>query len=168
MRHVNRSALVPYSDREMFVLVDDVVAYPEFLPWCAAARVRETRPLLDGSGEVMDADLVISFKLFRERFGLHRLALHALEVHRHGYDLGLVFFGVHCAMLGALLVRSTAFPSVLGVLMALAGAGYLIGSGTLFLAPPLAPSVAPVYALPLVGELAFAGWLLVRGVRPPA
>lgn len=39
MRHVNRSALVPYTAREMFVLVDDVESYPEFLPWCKSAEV---------------------------------------------------------------------------------------------------------------------------------
>jgi ribosome-associated toxin RatA of RatAB toxin-antitoxin module len=39
MRNVCRSALVPYSAREMFVLVDDVEAYPEFLPWCNDAEV---------------------------------------------------------------------------------------------------------------------------------
>lgn len=41
MRNVNRSALVPYAAREMFVLVDDVAAYPEFLPWCRSAQVIE-------------------------------------------------------------------------------------------------------------------------------
>lgn len=60
---------MPHSAEQMYGLIADVGSYPEFLPWCAAARVRETRPLPDGSGEVMDADLVISFKLFRERFG---------------------------------------------------------------------------------------------------
>ena len=40
MRKVSRSALVPYSAREMFVIVDDVEAYPEFLPWCNDAQVR--------------------------------------------------------------------------------------------------------------------------------
>lgn len=39
MRKVCRSALVPYSAREMFVLVDDIQAYPEFLPWCNDAEV---------------------------------------------------------------------------------------------------------------------------------
>lgn len=41
MRKVNRSALVPYSAREMFVLVDDVDAYPTFLPWCRSAEVHD-------------------------------------------------------------------------------------------------------------------------------
>jgi coenzyme Q-binding protein COQ10 len=58
-----------YSADEMYALIADVEKYPEFLPWCAACRVRSREPLPGGEGEVMDADLVISFKLFRERFG---------------------------------------------------------------------------------------------------
>jgi ribosome-associated toxin RatA of RatAB toxin-antitoxin module len=38
VRKVNRSALVPYTAREMFQLVDDVESYPEFLPWCSDAE----------------------------------------------------------------------------------------------------------------------------------
>lgn len=57
---------LPYSARQMFDLVADVDRYPEFLPWCAAARVK-SRVQADG-GEVMEADLVVSFKVFRERF----------------------------------------------------------------------------------------------------
>ena len=56
-----------YSADEMYALIADVGSYPEFLPWCAAARIRARKPSPDG--EVLDADLVISFKLFRERFG---------------------------------------------------------------------------------------------------
>ena len=39
MRKVNRSALVPHSADEMFTLVDDIEAYPSFLPWCNDARI---------------------------------------------------------------------------------------------------------------------------------
>lgn len=52
----------------MYDLVADVGRYPEFLPWNSAARIRSRRPGPDGA-EVMEADLVISFKVFRERFG---------------------------------------------------------------------------------------------------
>ena len=58
---------LPYSPAQMFALVADVARYPEFLPWAAAARIRSRTPV-DG-GEVMEADLVISFKVFREKFG---------------------------------------------------------------------------------------------------
>lgn len=61
--------VVPYSAEEMYGLIADVGRYPEFLPWCAAARVRSREPLPDGSGEVVEADLVVSFKVYRERFG---------------------------------------------------------------------------------------------------
>ena len=59
--------VMPYSAEQMYALIADVPAYPEFLPWCAAARIRGRKP--SEAGEVVDADLVISFKLFRERFG---------------------------------------------------------------------------------------------------
>jgi len=38
MPTIERSALVPYSAAEMYVLVDNVVAYPQFLPWCVEAK----------------------------------------------------------------------------------------------------------------------------------
>lgn len=57
---------LPYSAQEMYDLVADVAQYPQFLPWCAAARVRSVTP--QGASSVMEADLVISFKVFRERF----------------------------------------------------------------------------------------------------
>jgi len=36
---VSRQALVPYSPAQIYALINDVAAYPEFLPWCEAARV---------------------------------------------------------------------------------------------------------------------------------
>lgn len=66
-RH-SETRTLPYSARQIYDLVADVERYPEFLPWTAAARVRARRPQRDGT-EVVEADLVISFKVFRERFG---------------------------------------------------------------------------------------------------
>lgn len=93
------------------------------------------------------------------------LALLFLELHRHGYDLGLAFFGQHCLLLGWLFVRSELFPKSLGALMALAGMAYLVGSMTRFLWPDQLSTVAPIYAFALVGELALCGWLLIKGAR---
>lgn len=39
MTAIHRSALVPYSAHEMFALVADIAAYPQFLPWCGGARI---------------------------------------------------------------------------------------------------------------------------------
>lgn len=57
---------LPYTAQQMYDLVADVGKYPEFLPWTSAARIR--RDVEDGERRILDADLVISFKVFRERF----------------------------------------------------------------------------------------------------
>lgn len=62
------SRILPYTADQMYALVADVESYPQFLPWNSAARIRSRSPGPDGS-EVVEADLVISFKVFRERFG---------------------------------------------------------------------------------------------------
>jgi len=64
---------MPYTAQQMYDLVADVAKYPQFLPWCAGARIRSETPR--GDSVVMEADLVISFKVFRERFG-SRVVLH--------------------------------------------------------------------------------------------
>ncbi|MFV2003312.1 MAG: type II toxin-antitoxin system RatA family toxin [Paracoccaceae bacterium] len=62
----SETRVLPYSAQQIYDLVADVARYPEFLPWCAAARVRSCAPV--GEALVMKADMVISFKVFRERF----------------------------------------------------------------------------------------------------
>ena len=54
--------LLPYSPAQLYGLVIDIERYPDFLPWCLAARLRkrEERQIV--------ADLVIGFKMVRERF----------------------------------------------------------------------------------------------------
>ena len=68
---------MPWSADQMYALVADVGRYPEFLPWTAAARIRSRQMQGDGS-ERIEADLVISFKVFRERFG-SRVTLYPAE-----------------------------------------------------------------------------------------
>ena len=65
-RH-HETRILPHTPDQMYDLVADVARYPEFLPWTAAARIksREDR----GDHEEVIADLVISFKVFREKFG---------------------------------------------------------------------------------------------------
>ncbi|MEE2862259.1 MAG: type II toxin-antitoxin system RatA family toxin [Paracoccus sp. (in: a-proteobacteria)] len=68
MPHHQDSRDLPYSARQMYDLVADIESYPQFLPWNSAARIR-TREIRPDGAEEIDADLVISFKVFRERFG---------------------------------------------------------------------------------------------------
>tara|TARA_R110002096_G_scaffold13376_10_gene47481 strand:+ start:1296 stop:1748 length:453 start_codon:yes stop_codon:yes gene_type:complete len=65
-RH-SETRVLPYTAQQMYGLVADVESYPKFLPWNAAARIRSRKPV--EGGETMEVDLIISFKVFRERFG---------------------------------------------------------------------------------------------------
>ena len=63
MRKVSRSALVPYSAEQMYVLVEDVESYPEFLPWCGGAVLHwRDGDVLEGSVEMHIAGLRRSFR----------------------------------------------------------------------------------------------------------
>jgi hypothetical protein len=73
----------------------------------------------------------------------------------------LVFFGLHCLLVGYLIFRSTFLPRVLGVLMMFAGLGWLT-----FLWPPFAKYLSPYNLLPgIFGEGMLIVWLLVKGVN---
>ena len=53
---------LPFTPEQMFDLVADVEKYPQFLPWCVATRIKSRQK--DG----VTADMVIGYKVFRERF----------------------------------------------------------------------------------------------------
>lgn len=59
--HAEQQAL-PYTPEQMFRLAADIERYPEFLPWCRAARILERK-----EGECL-AELVISFRHMTERY----------------------------------------------------------------------------------------------------
>jgi len=72
----------------------------------------------------------------------------------------LVFFAPYCLLLGYLIFRSTFLPRFLGVLMTLAGVGWLI-----FLSPLEHPLSIYLKVLGFVAELSLCLWLLVMGVN---
>jgi ribosome-associated toxin RatA of RatAB toxin-antitoxin module len=59
---IQKSALVKFSAQQMFDLVNDVEAYPQFLPWCGGSRIlkRET--------EFFEAELLIAKAGFHKTF----------------------------------------------------------------------------------------------------
>jgi hypothetical protein len=91
----------------------------------------------------------------------------SLDAYNYGFFLGLVFFGVHLLLLGFVMVKSDYAPGILGILVALAGLGYVMIN--------LARVVLPNYRdyedllllllviLGLPGEFGLVGWLLWRG-----
>jgi hypothetical protein len=94
------------------------------------------------------------------------LALASLEVHSLGYGASLVFFGFCTLVFGELVRRSGYLPRAIGVLLIVAGVGYVVFS----VAQMLSPAFAAAYLFPWAmlpgfpAELGLALWLTVRGV----
>ncbi len=63
----SETRILPYSADQMYILIADIESYPQFLPWCSGCRIRSRRDA--GLSEVVDADMIVSFKVFREKFG---------------------------------------------------------------------------------------------------
>jgi hypothetical protein len=94
------------------------------------------------------------------------LALTFMQMHLLGFDVALVFFGIHVALLGYLVFRSTYLPRVLGLLLMLGGAAYLANSLISLLAPGALTGRALFLLAPAgLAEIAIALWLLVVGVN---
>ena len=94
---------------------------------------------------------------------LQALTMMALDAHAVGYSIGLVFFGFGTVLLGRLFGRTRLVPRWVSGLLAAAGAVYVFGSFVHVLVPTLEKAIMPIYAIPLVSELAVALWLTVRG-----
>ena len=92
---------------------------------------------------------------------LHSLSLLFLNLSVDAGHVALVFFGVFQLFLGYLIYQSTFLPRVIGVLIAVAGAGWLT-----FLSPPLAHYLLTVLeVLGFGAEASLMLWLLVMGVN---
>lgn len=74
------------------------------------------------------------------------------------FNVGLLLFGLHLAVLGYLAYRSGYIPRLVGVLLVIAGAGYVTDTVTAVLGQPTNLGVVT-----FVGEFVLAIWLLVRG-----
>jgi hypothetical protein len=86
----------------------------------------------------------------------------SLNAFRSDWYFGLLFFGIHLGLLGYLAVRSKYIPSLVGVLLIIAGLGYLLNT----LKPFLFADVNLTFAeYTYYGELIFMLWLLIKGSR---
>lgn len=83
----------------------------------------------------------------------------SVQLFQYGFGLSLAFFAEFCLLVGVLLLRSRTAPRLIGGLMVLAGACYLINT----LALVLSSSGIPVILVPcLIAELSFALWLTIK------
>ena len=68
MALVEKSVLVEYSAAQMYALVENVAAYPEFLPWCGGTEI------LRREGDIVRAAITIDFRGIKQRFSTENRA----------------------------------------------------------------------------------------------
>jgi Domain of unknown function (DUF4386) len=94
-----------------------------------------------------------------------------LDAYDYGWAIALVCFGIHLLLLGFLVVRSDYAPRIIGILLVLAGLGYLVDSLARFLLlnyEDYRDFFLLLVAVPAIaGEFSFTGWLLLRGGKEP-
>lgn len=97
---------------------------------------------------------------------LHAMVSLSLRSYAYGFNVGLIFFGCECVVLGYLIFRSGYIPKAVGMLMLIAGVSYLINSFGLILIPGFTRRVGYSLMAPvLAGEGSLCLWLLVKGVN---
>jgi len=91
-----------------------------------------------------------------------------LDLHRVGYLIAQIFFGLYLLPLGYLVYRSGYLPRLVGVVLMVGAAGYAAGVGFSLAAPGFQSSLATAFGLVGgIAELVFLLWLLIGGIAEP-
>jgi hypothetical protein len=98
---------------------------------------------------------------------LDALALGFLNLNSNGNDIAAVFWGLWLFPFGILVARSGFFPRVLGILLMVAGFGYVTSSVTSIVLPAYSHVVSLVTMPLLFGEFPIIFWLLIKGAKAP-
>jgi hypothetical protein len=102
---------------------------------------------------------------------LHALSSVFLNAHSTGYDISLVFFGIHLFIVGYLIYKSSHLPKVLGILLFSASLGYVIDSfaGILLSSDQVVVTVIAsiLIAVAVIAELSLSVWLIWRAPKIP-
>jgi preprotein translocase subunit Sss1 len=105
--------------------------------------------VLELLGEALTSEVVLAITESIESFGKE-------------WSLGFVFFGIHLTLLGYLSLKSKDIPKIMGVLLLIAGIGYLINTVLQFIDPEFNHLI---FQMTGWGELIFVLWLLFVGIK---
>jgi hypothetical protein len=89
-------------------------------------------------------------------------AMRAIDAYNTIWLVGLIFFGVHLVLIGYLAYRSGYMAKIFGILLVIAGLGYLVDGFATVLVPNYSINIAQ---FTFVGEAALMFWLLIKGTR---
>jgi hypothetical protein len=128
-----------------------------FVAVAAANMINHFAPLIFLSG----ANYLGAFNSVQ----LQSLAISFLRLRTFGFDVALVFFGLHWILAGYLIFKSTFFPRILGIVLAIGGVGYLLNIAATAVPRAYALHLFPYVMLPAgLAEIALTLWLIIKGV----
>lgn len=99
---------------------------------------------------------------------LDALAYLFIRLHSHGIQIIQIFWGLWLFPFGLLVYRSRFIPKILGVLVIIAGVGYLLGTITFLILPQYQSALSTPIMILEMGELPIILWLLIVGVKAQA
>ena len=97
---------------------------------------------------------------------IQSLAMAFIKLRTFGFDIALLFFGIHCILIGYLIFRSTFLPRVLGLMLTIGGVGYLSSILSALIPPAIRAILFPYIMLPAgIAEVSLTLWLIIVGVN---
>jgi hypothetical protein len=109
-----------------------------------------------------DTDFLATFSLEQRQ----SMAMLFLKFQDYGTVIAEIFWGLWLLPFGWLTYKSGFLPRLLGILLIVAGTGYVIYCAAYFLFPDSAETVNAIVSLPEgIGELAMVAWLLIKGTQ---
>ena len=99
---------------------------------------------------------------------LDALAYLFIRLHSHGIQIIQIFWGLWLFPFGILVYRSRFIPKILGVLLIIAGVGYLLSTITFLILPQYQSALSTLITILEMGELPIILWLLIVGVKAQA
>ncbi|MBY0425082.1 MAG: DUF4386 domain-containing protein [Cytophagales bacterium] len=96
---------------------------------------------------------------------VNALVMFFLDLHKYGYSIPGVFFGLWLFPLGYLVYVSNRFPKIIGLLLMVSCFGYLIDFVVKFMFPDHMTWTYPGLAIAVLGELSICFYLLIKGPK---
>ena len=93
---------------------------------------------------------------------LYSQVMFFLDLGHYGAFIAAIFWGLWLLPLGYLIFKSNFIPKLIGILITVAGFGYLVDSVALFLLPDLNIDISQ---FTFIGEVLLLLWLLIKGVN---
>ena len=98
---------------------------------------------------------------------LHVQMMLFLNLSEQGVLIATIFWGLWLFPLGYLVYKSGYFPRILGILVVIAGFGFLLDPFAHFLLPNYQETLSSILNILTIGEILFILWLVIRGAKIP-